>query len=137
MTRIQKLLAITGVAMSMAAVAASDLESSIVENIKPVHSVCMAGDDCAAAPAAPVASGPRSGEEVYSSKCGTCHAVGVAGAPKFGNAADWAPRIAKGSDTLYVSAINGFNGMPAKGLCMDCSDDEIKAAVNYMLDGSK
>jgi cytochrome c5 len=66
-----------------------------------------------------------------------CHASGAAGAPKFGDAAAWGPRIGKGMDTLYSNAINGFNGMPAKGLCMDCSDDEVNAAVDHMTSNSQ
>ena len=59
------------------------------------------------------------------------------GSPKFGVAADWAPRIAKGLETLNTHAIAGFNAMPAKGTCAACTDAEIKAAVKYMVDGSK
>jgi cytochrome c5 len=69
--------------------------------------------------------------------CTNCHGTGVLGAPKFGTAADWAPRVAKGMDTLYTHAIAGFNSMPPKGTCAACSDDEIKGAVKYMVDGSK
>ena len=61
----------------------------------------------------------------------------MGGAPKFGAPEHWTARIEKGMDTLYTNAISGFQGMPAKGLCMDCSDDELKAAVDYMVDGSK
>jgi cytochrome c5 len=59
------------------------------------------------------------------------------GSPKFGSAADWAPRAAKGLDTLYTHALGGFNSMPPKGTCAACSDDEIKAAVKYMVENSK
>ena len=102
----------------------------------PVGAVCMSGQECAAAPVV-VASGPRSGSDIYDSKCVACHASGAAGAPKLGDAGAWAPRIGKGIDVLYTSAISGFNGMPAKGLCMDCSDDEIKATVDYMVENSQ
>ena len=113
-------------------------KDTLEERIKPAGSLCMAGDDCAAAPVAAASSDePRSGQTVYETKCSSCHASGAAGAPKFADAAGWAPRIGKGMDTLYNSGINGFNGMPAKGLCFDCSDDEIKAAVDYMVDNSK
>ena len=54
-----------------------------------------------------------------------------------GDAGAWSPRVAKGMETLYTHAINGFNAMPAKGLCMTCSDDEVKAAVDHMVEGSK
>lgn len=123
--------------ISVSVFAASDLDEALKSRIKPVGELCMSGDECAAAPVAAVASGPRTGEEVYSSKCFTCHATGAAGAPKLGDVAAWAPRLGQGLDSLYSHAIQGFNGMPAKGLCMDCSDDEVKAAVDHMLDGSK
>ena len=105
--------------------------------IAPVGSTCMQGDECAAAPAPAAAAGPKSGKDVYAGFCTTCHSAGVMGAPKFGDAASWAPHVAKGIDTLYTHAINGFNAMPPKGMCAACSDDEIKAAVDYMVDGSK
>ncbi len=111
---------------------------SLEDRIKPAGDVCMQGDDCASAVATVAAAdGPRSGKEVYDSKCATCHATGAAGAPKLGDAAGWAPRVEKGIETLYTHAIKGFNGMPAKGLCFDCSDDEIKASVDYLVDNSK
>jgi cytochrome c5 len=109
----------------------------IKERIAPVGKSCMSGEPCAAAPAAPASAGPKSGKDLYSTVCTTCHGTGVLNAPKFGNAGDWAPRIAKGLDTLYTHAIGGFNSMPPKGTCAACSDDEIKGAVKYMVDGSK
>lgn len=110
---------------------------AIKERIAPVGSVCMSGDDCAAAPAPAAAAGPKSGKDVYSGFCVTCHGSGLMGSPKMGAAADWAPRAAKGMDTLYTHAIAGFNSMPAKGMCAACSDDEIKAAVDHMVSSSK
>jgi len=62
-----------------------------------------------------------------------CHATGVSEAPILGNAEQWAVRVAKGADALYTSAINGLGVMPARGTCVDCSDDEMRAAVDYML----
>ena len=86
-----------------------------------------------------VAAGPLSGEEVYDQYCSVCHTSGVGGAPLFADAAAWAPRIAKGMDALYDSGINGVagTGMIARGGCADCSDDEIKWAVDYMVDSSR
>ena len=121
----------------IAAVSLHVASESISDRLKPAGSLCMAGEPCAAAPVAEVASGPRSGQAVYESKCQTCHASGAAGAPKLGDVAAWESRIAQGADALYAGAINGIGGMPAKGLCFDCSDDEIKAAVDYMVDNSK
>lgn len=110
---------------------------AVKERIAPVGKVCMSGEACAAAPAAPASAGPKSGKDVYGTVCTTCHATGLLAAPKFGSAADWGPRTAKGLETLYTHAIAGFNAMPPKGTCANCSDDEIKAAVKYMIDGSK
>lgn len=77
------------------------------------------------------------GVQVYQKSCQSCHAMGVAGAPKQGDKAAWAPRIATGMDALVASAINGKNIMPPRGACASCSDDDIKAAVQYMVSQSK
>ncbi len=121
------------------AFAAHSATETAADRTKPVGDVCMAGDPCASAAVASASSGePRSGEQVYSTKCFTCHATGAAGAPKIGDAAAWAPRLAERKlEGLYTSAISGFKAMPAKGLCMDCSDDEIKHAVDHILEKSK
>ena len=113
---------------------AGSVEDAIAERIKPVGSVCVAGDDCAKGLLL-AAAGPKSGEEVYNSSCLACHSSGAAGAPKFRNAGDWAGRLAAGLDTVYANAIAGIGAMPAKGLCMSCSDDEIKASIDYMIEG--
>ncbi|NVK41848.1 MAG: cytochrome c5 family protein [Oceanospirillaceae bacterium] len=83
------------------------------------------------------ANAERTGEELYNTKCSVCHASGVAGAPKFGNAEEWAPRAEKGLDALLATAKSGLNAMPPMGTCMDCSDDELKGAIQYMLDAAK
>lgn len=113
---------------------AGSVEDAIAERIKPVGSVCVAGDDCAKGLLL-AAAGPKSGEEVYNQSCLACHSSGAAGAPKFRNAGDWAARLAAGLDTVYANAIGGIGAMPAKGLCMSCSDDEIKAAIDHMIEG--
>ena len=58
----------------------------------------------------------------------------MGGAPLLGNAEQWQPRVDKGMDALMASTLNGLNAMPAKGTCMNCSDDELNAAVTYMLE---
>lgn len=72
------------------------------------------------------------GQKVYQQACFACHATGAAGAPKLEKSA-WTDRLAKGKDTLYNHAINGFNAMPAKGGRADLSDADVKAAVDYMV----
>lgn len=111
-------------------------ERATAERLQPIGQVCIEGEDCGSA-VVEVAAGPRSGDAVYNGACMACHASGAAGAPKVGDKAAWAPRIAKGLSTLVQHSLQGFNAMPPKGLCMDCSDDEIKAAVEYMVGQSK
>ncbi len=122
---------------------------TIAERIAPIGSVCIEGKPCAAATAAAAeaataASTPaagaahRSGQEIVQQVCSGCHGAGVMGAPRIGNKADWAPRIAKGMDTLLQHALNGFNNkMPPRGTCTSCSDDDIKAAITYMTNQSR
>ncbi|WP_153130011.1 c-type cytochrome [Dechloromonas hortensis] len=84
--------------------------------------------------AAPAAGGaPKDGPTVFNSVCGACHNTGAAGAPKAGDKAAWAPRLAQGKDALYKSAIAGKGAMPPKGGAADLSDGEIKAAVDHLL----
>ena len=94
----------------------------------------------APAAAAPVAENTL-GKTVYGKTCALCHAAGVAGAPKPGDKADWGPRIAQGNDVLYKHALEGFTGakgqMPARGGAASLPDDEVKAAVAYMVDQSR
>ena len=86
----------------------------------------------AAAPAAAPAAGVD-GEKVYKSVCFACHDSGVANSPKLGDKAAWGPRLATGKDALYNSALHGKNAMPAKGGNPALSDDEVKAAVDFMM----
>jgi cytochrome c5 len=126
------LLTASGFAFSQS----SQLTAELKERLAPVGTLCKAGESCAAAPVA-VSSGPRSAKEVYDGSCTTCHGLGVAGAPKIGDAADWGNRLNQGIETLYTHAIQGINAMPPMGLCTTCSEDEIRAAVDYMLENSK
>lgn len=108
-------------------------ERAVGERIKLAGKVCYEGDACAQAAAAPVVSGPRSGEEVVNAVCAGCHGAGVMGAPVIGNKGQWGARLAQGTATLHKHGIEGIRAMPAKGGCGACSDDEIIAAVDYMI----
>jgi len=126
-----------GLFLTTAHAVAPGTDAEIEARLIPNGSVCKVGDDCGTVSAAAQASSgaAMSGEQVYNQFCFACHSAGVAGAPKFGSKADWEPHIAKGIDTLVQSAINGVPpGMPAKGTCMSCSDDELHAAVEYMVE---
>ncbi|NOZ17304.1 MAG: cytochrome c5 family protein, partial [Betaproteobacteria bacterium] len=89
-----------------------------------------------AAAAAPQASTGDVGKKVYDSTCQMCHAAGVAGAPKFGDKAAWAPRIAEGKAKMYDIALHGKGAMPPKGTYAG-SDDDVRAAVDYMAAAAK
>ena len=109
------------------------VENSVLERIKPVGEVRI-DTSIKVASAEIVETAVRSGEEIYNSKCSGCHTSGVMGSPKFASLEDWAPRVGLGLEKLTLSAIAGKGGMPAKGTCMDCTDNDIKITVQYMLD---
>ena len=118
--------------------------ASVEERIRPVARVAVAGADNSAlrieAPAqatAIVLAVPKDGPALYEAVCKTCHDTGLVGAPKLGDRAAWAPRIAKGKPALYDHAIKGYKGsvgvMPAKGGRSDLSDDLIRSGVDYLV----
>jgi cytochrome c5 len=124
------------------------LQAAIEERIKPVGRVLLMGDAELAAAAAAAVAAPKpvatvmTGPQVYNAACIVCHQPGsTTGAPTVGDAAAWAPRIAQGKDTLYTHALTGFQGtkgfLPPKGGRVDLSDDEIKAAVDYLVEQVK
>ncbi|AAV81048.1 cytochrome c5 family protein [Idiomarina loihiensis] len=117
-------------ALSISAASVQDDMSreAIAERIKPLGKHYVAGESSAAEES----SGPRSGQQVYDKYCTACHTSGVMGAPKRNNAADWQPRLDQGMETVLKHAVEGFNAMPPKGTCSDCSEEEIQAAINYM-----
>jgi cytochrome c5 len=125
--------------------------SAVAERIAPVGTLALLGDEELAAAAAAITAAaaapataasnraPLSGPEVVNTACYLCHSPpGVPGAPVIGDAEAWAPRIAKGLEVLEDHAINGFTGdaatMPPKGGRVDLSDDEVRAAVEYMIE---
>lgn len=112
---------------------------AIAERLKPVGSVCMAGDPCAeqagvVASAGADTGGARSGEAVYGQYCTACHGSGILEAPKTGDTAAWEARLAAAGslEALTQSAITGIRAMPPKGTCADCSDEEILGAIQHM-----
>ncbi len=107
------------------------VESATIDRIKPFGEV-----NIGKAPVMKASSGVD-GKATYQSACFACHGTGAAGAPKLGDKAAWKNRIAQGDATLFDHAINGFKGMPAKGGNASLSDAAVKAAVEYMVKGSK
>ena len=117
-------------------------EDAVAKRMKPAGTVVMGeakapeakpAPTAPAAPAAVAAAPAASGKDVYDKNCVACHAAGVAGAPKAGDKAAWAPRIASGIDALYATSLKGKNAMPPKGGNLSLADADVKAAVDYMV----
>jgi len=127
-------------------------EEAVAKRLKPAGEVVVDPNAPPPAPAAPVAvaaapvgapaaAAPAGdagkGKGVYDTSCAACHTAGVAGAPKTGDKAAWAARLKAGNSALVAAAIKGKGAMPPKGGNMSLSDDDVKAAVEYMLSTSK
>lgn len=148
---------------------------NVADNIRPVGSICLAGQACIgkvagatteasvadaaepaieaavaavaeeaneaatepAADAAPMEVAAAASEfdaaGAYQMSCNACHGTGAAGAPMLGDSGAWETRMEKGMEALMSNVINGVGAMPARGICMTCSDDDLRAIVNYML----
>ena len=122
-------------------------EQQVNERLQPFGHAALTGEMRRRRRAAPAAAAPTpvaaplSGPQVFNQACNACHGAGIGGAPKSGDKAAWAPRIAQGMDTLHKHALQGFQGksgvMPPKGGSVNLSDAEITAAVDYMVSQSK
>jgi len=135
---------------------------SIVENIMPIGQVCLLGQSCVGIKITDANTGDIAqslegniSEDVqedvsinevldvegddfdaaatYQTSCFACHASGAAGAPLLGDLEAWNSRMEKGMDVVMANVINGINAMPARGLCMDCTESELRAIVDYMI----
>ena len=134
---------------------------SIVENIMPVGQVCLLGQSCVGVKNIDLNTGVTAqysdgtttedtqgnvsnnarvfegdgfdAAAAYQTSCFACHASGAAGAPLLGDLEAWNSRMEKGMDVVMANVINGINAMPARGLCMDCTDSELRAIVDYMI----
>jgi len=119
-----------GAAAAPAATAATNVAAA------PAAAAPAAAAPAAAAPA-PAGAASGAGKATFDATCSVCHGTGVAGAPKFGDKAAWAPRIKTGKEALYNSALHGKNAMPPKGGNASLSDDAVKAAVDYMVSAAQ
>lgn len=139
MNLIKKILAAqTAVVALWAMNAQATTNDAIAARLKPVGEVCIQGEECAAAVAGAAAAaaggGARSAQDVVAKFCNACHSIGLLDAPKVGDSAAWKVRADKegGLDGLLATAIKGLNAMPPKGTCADCSDDELREAIQHM-----
>ena len=137
MNLIKRITLLIGLTISLFSTAgfAQDLsEAAIADRIAPVGNVYLDGEIVTAKQGEDSSepAGPRSGEKIYNTYCVACHGTGVLDAPKKGDPDAWQPRVAQGPETLIKHAIAGFNAMPPRGTCGDCSDDEIAATVAFL-----
>ena len=116
---------------------------SVLERIKPVGKLVMELPAEIPVTNASISTGKltRDGAQVYDQSCAACHSSGIAGAPKLGDQVQWKTRLAKGTQVLYVNALDGVSSsagvMPAKGGNASLSDTEVKAAVDYIVAKAK
>ncbi len=116
----------------------ADSKEEITERVKPVGQLVIKADDSAKTTAgtdaaATTGAAADAGKTTYDTACFACHGTGAAGAPVVGKKDAWATRIEQGKDTLYKHALTGLNAMPAKGGNASLSDEDVKAAVDYMV----
>lgn len=137
MNLIMKMLAAPATVLALWAVSAqAATNDEIAKRLEPVGQVCVAGKECKGMEVAVAAGGggKKTPDDVIGKHCGACHTAGVLGAPKIGDSGAWGERAKKegGVDGLLAKAISGINSMPPKGTCADCSDEELKGAIQKM-----
>lgn len=121
--------------IALAGLSGSLSESAIAERLQPMGKVNIIGVDPNAA--SNVVAGVGGPEKIYADNCKMCHQTGLAGAPKLGVKGDWAAREQQGLDTLVKNAWVGIRGMPPKGNCLKCTEEDIRDTVIYMMDKLK
>ena len=135
-------------------------QQSPANNLAPVEKICLLGQECVGTKAgamemtetsdaleitlqqaketepslSTIATSSYDAEAGYLANCMACHTTGAAGAPKLGAKREWEARMSKGMDAVMANVINGFSVMPARGLCMTCSDEQLQSIVNYMIE---
>nr|WP_213937975.1 c-type cytochrome [Pseudomonas sp. dw_612] len=130
------MLAAPATVLALWAVSAQASTDDIAKRLEPVGQVCVTGQECKGMEVAASAGGggAKTPDEVIAKHCNACHGTGLLGSPKIGDAADWGKRAKEqgGVDGLLAKAISGINSMPPKGTCADCSDPELKGAIEKM-----
>ena len=139
MNQIKKRLALPAIMFALWALNAQAATSDdLAKRLAPVGQVCVQGQECkgmdVAVAAGAGAGGAKNIDDIITKHCNACHGVGLLGAPKIGDTAAWKERADHqgGLDGILAKAITGINAMPPKGTCVDCSDDDLKKAIQKM-----
>ncbi|MFV9654720.1 c-type cytochrome [Pseudomonas sp. NY15366] len=137
MNLMKKMLAVPAAVLALWAVTAqATTDEAIAERLKPVGEVCIMGEECKGVEnvAASAGGGARTADDIIAKHCNACHGAGVLGAPKIGDTAAWKERADHqgGLDGILAAAISGINAMPPKGTCADCTDEELREAIQKM-----
>ncbi len=138
MNQIKTRLALPAVMLALWALGAqAATNDDLAKRLAPVGQVCVQGQECKGMDVAATASsagGAKNIDEVIAKHCNACHGPGLLGAPKIGDTAAWKERADHqgGLDGILAKAITGLNAMPPRGTCADCSDDELKQAIQKM-----
>lgn len=150
---IQWIILALGLTLAGSLWAQQSRSEQIAERVAPVGDVCVQGDPCAGGESGDSAAGGSAGgqttgnqtasaqessfdpESVYQNNCASCHDTGMAGAPTLDDSEEWSSRLEeRGSfDVVLQNAIDGLNAMPPRGMCNDCSDDELSQVIEYMM----
>lgn len=133
---IMKMLAVPATVLALwAASAQAATNDDIAKRLEPVGKVCIQGEECKGMEVAVTAGGgAKTPDEIIAKHCNACHSTGLLGAPKIGDTAAWKERADHqgGLDGILAKAITGINAMPPKGTCADCSDADLKGAIEKM-----
>lgn len=109
------------------------MKSQVLERIAPVGKVHVGEAPAMQTASTQGSATEKTPEQIYQTVCAACHTAGVLNAPKLGDAAVWKQRLEKGLEAVYQNAINGLNAMPARGGAAELSDEQVKAAVDYLV----
>ncbi len=136
-SRFSKLaLLVLGVAMAGSLWAQQTRDQQIAERLQSVDTVCVAGSECVTGASAVLAQADTgfSVQGAYEQYCAMCHTSGMAGAPLLHDEAHWGPRLEEvGFDEILQNSITGINAMPPRGMCMDCTDEQLAELVEYLM----
>ena len=132
-TAFTRTVVMMSIALSSVSYANHMSEDSIKKRTEPVGHVHIEGTKSAETMTEAPMAAARTGESIYGSLCIACHSTGLANAPKTGDSAAWGKLMERGIDDLVNSAKAGKNAMPPMGTCADCTDDELKSAIEHMI----